>query len=128
MAKQNSGIDIPEGLDGVRHAYSMYLGGTGTTAIAQAVFEPLDNAFDECKAGRNDGVALLVDLEQNVYGVLDFGNGIPVTKGSSGVSTLTEVFTIMHATGKGAGGTAVGVLLGVGLAAAGVAGVVLAGA
>ena len=106
MAKQNSGIDIPEGLDGVRHAYSMYLGGTGTTAIAQAVFEPLDNAFDECKAGRNDGVALLVDLEQNVYGVLDFGNGIPVTKGSSGVSTLTEVFTIMHATGKGAGGTA----------------------
>lgn len=106
MAKQNSGIDIPEGLDGVRHAYSMYLGGTGTTAIAQAVFEPLDNAFDECKAMRNDCVALLVDLQSNLYGVLDFGNGIPDTTGADGVSTLTQVFTTMHATGKGAGGTA----------------------
>ena len=104
--KNTSGIDIPEGLDGVRHAYSMYLGGTGATAIAQAVFEPLDNAFDECKAERNWHVAMMVDLQSNVYGVLDFGLGIPVTKGKSGVSTLTEVFTIMHATGKGAGGTA----------------------
>lgn len=62
-------------IDHIRHAPGMYIGTTENPA--KLLDEILDNAIDElpyCK----EGLTVIADYDNNIYGVLDTGRGIPI--------------------------------------------------
>lgn len=110
MARQkvtyNEGsIVVKEGLDGVRSSATMYLGELGPMMLKRCVKEVVDNARDEYRAERNSSVEVCIDTKTHQYIVADSGEGIPVgLNKETKLSTLTVVFTKLHAGGKDAGG------------------------
>lgn len=96
-----SSIEVLEGLDGVRKKPGMYLGARGTPMVYRMVKELVDNCCDEFAAGRNTTVEVIALPKTNQYIVADMAQGIPVGKNkTTGLSTLTTIFTILHAGGK----------------------------
>lgn len=92
-------IQVFEGLQGVRFRASMYIGELGNNAIFHLIKEAVDNALDEYFAGRNKEVQVVYD--NGVCYVHDSSQGIPVGKNKKlGISTLTALFTVLHAGGK----------------------------
>lgn len=96
-----SSIEHVDGLDAVRLKPGMYLGARGPQMVFRCVKELVDNATDEYMAGRNNEVEVIFHPEKNCYIVADKAEGIPVGMNSSAkMSTLTLVFTKLHAGGK----------------------------
>jgi DNA gyrase subunit B len=97
-------VQVHEGLAGVRLNPTMYLEALGNPMILRMLKEVVDNTYDEYAAGRNSGCEVLFDLKTNTYTVADYAQGIPVglkqTKHEGKVSTLTLIFTKLHAGGK----------------------------
>ena len=97
-------FEILEGLEGVRHNPSMYLGNLGSDMAYRKVKEVVDNCFDEAMAGRNSYIEVVMDLDNNWYVVADKAGGIPiemkVLKDGSKLSILTAAYTRLHAGGK----------------------------
>ena len=94
-----SNIKAHIGLDGVRARPSMYIGELGNHAIFHLVKEAVDNCVDEYFAGRNTTCEVVA--KDNLFVVHDESGGIPVgTNKELGISTLTAVFTHLHAGGK----------------------------
>lgn len=81
MARQQTEKDIKNlsGLAGIRAKISMYLGGSGGSAMWTAKREKLDNGVDEASAGRNNLVHYLLDPEHPLGSwTVDAGGGMPV--------------------------------------------------
>lgn len=96
-----SSIQYFEGLDGVRKKPEMYLGSRGSDMIFQALKELVDNSVDEYLAERNKKVYVWADTKNNKYIVADEAQGIPVgLHKKANISTLTLIFTKIHAGGK----------------------------
>lgn len=97
-------FEILEGLEGVRHNPSMYLGNLGADMAYRKVKEVVDNCFDEAMAGRNNYIEVVMDLDNNWYVIADKAGGIPVEmktlKDGSRLSILTAAYTRLHAGGK----------------------------
>jgi DNA gyrase subunit B/topoisomerase-4 subunit B len=92
-------VEVLEGLEGCRRRPAMYIGATDSNGIFQITKEVADNASDEALAGRNSYVGIHIDGD--TIHVADKGGGIPVEKHpKTGVSTLTEILTKLHAGGK----------------------------
>ena len=101
MAYDESSIKVLKGLETVRRKPGMYLRDRGDSMVFYASKEIVDNAIDEAQAGRNDTVHFYMDPANNEYIVYDKGQGIPVKKHpTEGISTLTVIFTQLHAGGK----------------------------
>jgi DNA gyrase subunit B len=98
-------VGIKEGLAGVRHAPSMYIGSQDERGLHQLAWEILNNSVDEGLAGvcRNVWVELHAD---GSLSVADDGRGIPVAEHPQrpGVSALEVVMCILHAGSKFGGG------------------------
>lgn len=94
-----SNIRVYQGLEAVRKKPSMYVGELGNHSIFHLAKEAIDNILDEHVAGRNDTCQFVA--KDNLFVVHDESHGIPVGKNKQlGISTLTMVFTHLHAGGK----------------------------
>ncbi|MEX0920056.1 MAG: DNA topoisomerase (ATP-hydrolyzing) subunit B [Candidatus Pacearchaeota archaeon] len=93
-------IRLLEGLEGVRHRPSMYIGGTGKDGLHHLVYEVVDNSVDEALAG----YCKKIDVRLNKDGsatIEDDGRGIPVDIHSTQKIPAVEVaLTKLHAGGK----------------------------
>lgn len=112
-------IDVLEGLDGARAKFHMYIGSADSHGIFHIAKEITDNATDEAIQDRNDTVGIALAEDGKTVTVWDRGRGIPVEihpkYKKEKISTLTLIFTRLHAGGKmkkdntaygaGAGGT-----------------------
>lgn len=80
---------------------AMYIGDTASAGYIKVIFEPLDNAVDEFRAGRNSFVSIDVDTKSGIITVSDKGAGIPVgIHPQAKISTLVHIFTALQSSGK----------------------------
>lgn len=104
LSANEEAFTIQEGLDKVRQNPSMYMGHLGSDMVYRAVKEPVDNSYDEAKAGRNSLIEVTLDLDNDLICVADKGPGIPVSfktlKKGDKISILTAAFMELHAGGK----------------------------
>lgn len=102
QAKYNEdSIEHLEGLDGVRAKPGMYLGERGAQMVFRSNKELIDNVLDEFMAGRGSEIEFYADSKSNTYIVADKAEGIPVGMHKQAkISTMTLIFTKLHAGGK----------------------------
>ena len=98
------GFTILEGLSGVRHNPTMYLGELGSSMAYRCIKEAVDNAYDEHIAGRNKVIEVILNYDSELYIVADQAGGIPTDfkKLESGekISIMTAAYTKTHAGAK----------------------------
>jgi len=107
MAKENNytGIDVHEGLNGLRHRRSMYIGSTGILnegqaphALIQLSQEILSNSLDEALEGYGSEINITINEDQSMC-ITDKGRGMP--KGpDKKFDDVIKAATIPHASGK----------------------------
>ena len=101
IASTYSGKDVQvlDGVAAIRKRPTMYIGSVGKEGLFHIFKEVVDNAVDESIAGRCDRIR--VQLDDETVTVADNGGGIPVEiHRQTKKSTLTTVFTHIHAGGK----------------------------
>ena len=98
------GFQILEGLDGIRHNPTMYLGELGPAMAYRCVKEPVDNCYDEYVAGRNKLIEVILNYDTDTIIVADQAGGIPTDFKKLGngdkISIMTAAFTRTHAGAK----------------------------
>ncbi|MBI1349186.1 DNA gyrase subunit B [bacterium] len=94
-------LRVLEGIEGIRHRPSMYIGGVGSDGLHHLVYELIDNSIDECVAGYAKKISITVHADGSVTS-MDDGRGIPVGRmpDKDNKSALEVVFTNIHAGGK----------------------------
>lgn len=114
-------IQILKDLEHVRRRPGMYIGDVGPKGYHHLLREVVDNVVDEFLDGHVDRLHVLLNTSTQQAEVRDNGRGIPVSiHPQANISTLTAVFTKLHAGGKfgqGAYTSAVAGLHGIGVKA-----------
>lgn len=106
MSNNNyTGIDVHEGLDGLRHRRSMYIGSTGILnegqaphALIQLSQEILSNSLDEALEGYGSEIDIKIDEDQSMI-ITDYGRGMPKGPNDS-FEDVIKAATKPHASGK----------------------------
>jgi len=106
MSNNNyTGIDVHEGLDGLRHRRSMYIGSTGILnegqaphALIQLSQEILSNSLDESLEGYGSEIDIKIDKDQSMT-ITDYGRGMPKGPNDS-FEDVIKAATKPHASGK----------------------------
>ncbi|AFH14678.1 DNA topoisomerase II large subunit [Pseudomonas phage Lu11] len=95
---------ILEGLSGIRHNPSMYLGERGAPMAYRCIKEAVDNCYDEHIAGRNKVIEVILDYDTGCYIVADQAGGIPTDfkklEDGTKISIMTAAYTKTHAGAK----------------------------
>lgn len=98
---QASSITVLDFPDNVRKRPGMYLGGKDGAGCLRAVIEIADNCVDEHIMGHGNLMLVHYDLKTGYVTIADRGRGIPCgIHEKTKESTLTTVFTKLHAGGK----------------------------
>ena len=106
MSNNNyTGIDVHEGLDGLRHRRSMYIGSTGILnegqaphALIQLSQEILSNSLDEALEGYGSEIDIKINEDQSMT-ITDYGRGMPKGPNDS-FEDVIKAATKPHASGK----------------------------
>lgn len=105
MSNNYTGIDVREGLDGLRHRRSMYIGSTGILnngqaphALIQLSQEILSNSLDEALEGYGSEIDILINEDQSMK-ITDYGRGMPKGPDNS-FEDVIKAATKPHASGK----------------------------
>ena len=100
-----AGIDVLEGLLGIRHNLGMYLGSTGLhspehspRALIQTAEEVVANSADEYIAGYGEKITITVHADNSIT-IKDNGRGMPKGVGNS-FDDVYNALTKSHASGK----------------------------
>lgn len=98
------GFTILEGLSGIRHNPTMYLGSLGQDMAYRCIKECVDNAYDEHVAKRNKVIEVFLNYDTGVFVTADHAGGIPTDykklEGGKKITILTAAYTMVHAGGK----------------------------
>ena len=93
-------IRVLEGLEGVRHRPSMYIGSTSKSGLHHLVYEIVDNSVDEAMGGYCNSIEVTLNADGSVT-VRDNGRGIPVDIHPVYKRPALEIaITRLHAGGK----------------------------
>src|SRR3989344_9169425 len=93
-------IKVLDGLEGVRHRPSMYIGSTSKQGLHDLVYEVVDNSVDEALVGECNQIDVTLNKNGSVT-VKDNGRGIPVEPHQIYKKPALEiVITKLHAGGK----------------------------
>jgi len=98
-----SSIQVFKELEGVRVRPTMYIGELGSKGVIHILREIVENSVDEFMDKNNSYIVVKVEETDKgqIFFVGDKGRGIPVgTHKKTGISTLTTIFTTLHAGGK----------------------------
>jgi len=97
---ESENIKVLEGLEGVRHRPSMYIGSTSKSGLHHLVYEVVDNSVDEAMVGFCTGIEVTLNKDGSVT-VIDNGRGIPVDVHPVYKRPAVEIaVTKLHAGGK----------------------------
>ncbi len=99
-AYSSENIKVLEGLEGVRHRPSMYIGSTSKSGLHQLVWEVVDNSVDEAMGGYCDLIEVFINKDGSMT-ISDNGRGIPTEVHSVYKRPALEIaVTKLHAGGK----------------------------
>jgi len=95
-----SQIKVLEGLEGVRHRPSMYIGSTSKEGLHHLIYEVVDNSVDEALGGFCSKINITLNKDGSVT-VEDNGRGIPIDPHPVyKVPAVQIALTKLHAGGK----------------------------
>ncbi len=93
-------IKVLEGLKGIRHRPSMYIGSTGKEGLHHLVYEVVDNSVDEALVGHCKKIKVFLNKDGSVT-CEDDGRGIPVEPHPTyKIPAVQVALTKLHAGGK----------------------------
>ena len=88
-----------ETIEAFRKEVNVYLGSKGTSGCYQALKEIINNSTDEAIAGYGDKIEIIVNEDDNIITVKDYGRGVPFgIVGDRNV--LVAIYTEPHTGGK----------------------------
>lgn len=96
-----SSIQVLDDITHIRKRPAMYITSTTSSGVIHLAKEAVDNALDEYLSGHANTIIVRINTKDSSISVTDNGRGIPIEKNKkTKKSTLTTVFTKLHAGGK----------------------------
>ena len=100
MAYDINSIESLSFREGVRTRIQMYLGSDDNEGTYQALKEIINNSTDEALAGYGKRIEIVLNEEENLISVRDYGRGVPFGIREDGENVLVSIFTKSHTGGK----------------------------
>ena len=100
MAYDINSIESLSFREGVRTRINMYLGSDDNEGTYQALKEIINNSTDEALAGYGKRIEIVLNEEENLISVRDYGRGVPFGIREDGENVLVSIFTKSHTGGK----------------------------
>ena len=86
--------------EAMRSRIQMYVGTSDDDGVYQSFKEIVNNATDEILAGYGNSIEIMIDEDNNIATIRDYGRGVPFGIRDDGTNVLVSIFTEAHTGGK----------------------------